>query len=560
VEAVVERSDGQDAALLGAYAARLCAVRTQWDVVRPCEPAPDTPFRHRLAERGIAFEADVVAELITLHPDAVVIDRDLPGREREAATLRALAAGGRIVIGARLPVDAWGGRTGEPDLLVRHGESGYVPVEIKHRRILDRDAATNVDAAIAAPDVEPLADLERERSAPRPGAARGQNGQRADLLQLAHYHRMLEACGHAATVPVGAVIGRERMVVWSDLAEPGQNVLDAYDDAFAHRREVALAAAAHVRDPWLPLPLAPVSISECPSCRWREHCFALLEAREDVSLLPRVTRPAWEALRSIGADTIPQLAALPAGTRVADMTDGALAQAVAQARARTGPDVAYRRPGTRRIHVERADIELDVDMENVEDGAYLWGVLVTDRSGSGLVTPGYHAFFDWDADASLAGVRAFEALWGWLSGVRVRAEERALTLRAYCWSEAAENRWLRIGAAGAGRSAEVERFIASDTWVDLLRVFDAQVITGRSSGLKIVARLLGFDWDEADPSGAESMVWWEGAVDTDATAAERERLRARILAYNRDDVRATLHVREWLTTTGPQLHPLPDRP
>ena len=41
---------------LGAYAARSCAVRAQWDVVRPCEPEPDTPFRAGLARDGIAFE------------------------------------------------------------------------------------------------------------------------------------------------------------------------------------------------------------------------------------------------------------------------------------------------------------------------------------------------------------------------------------------------------------------------------------------------------------------------------------------------------------------------
>jgi len=54
------------------------------------------------------------------------------------------------------------------------------------------------------------------------------------------------------------------------------------------------------------------------------------------------------------------------------------------------------------------------------------------------------------------------------------------------------------------------------------------------------------------------MVWWEGAVDPDAPDEVRERLRERILAYNRDDVRATLHVRDWLATVGPELRALPD--
>ena len=51
---------------------------------------------------------------------------------------------------------------------------------------------------------------------PAPAAARGlpdhtlRLGSRsADFLQLAHYHRMLQACGFAAEPALGAVIGTD---------------------------------------------------------------------------------------------------------------------------------------------------------------------------------------------------------------------------------------------------------------------------------------------------------------------------------------------------------------
>jgi predicted RecB family nuclease len=549
---------------LGAYAARGCAVRTQWDVVQPCEPAPDGPFRVELARKGVAFEGEVFAELRALHDDAVVIDHDLPSTQREAATDAALAGRARIIIGPRLRHDLRSGRVGEPDLLVRHGTAGYRPIDVKHHRTLDAEHPQDLRGVVA------LADLGHRDVAARPREAGTHDAHRGDLLQLAHYWRMLEDLGLAATgVPSGAIIGRERQVVWFDLTEPRfsegagrgerRSALEVYDVEFAERHRVFVAAAAHVADAARPLPLVPVSITECPDCRWREHCGAYLEEREDVSLLPRVTRPSWEALRSIGADTIPQLAALGEGIEVPGMTSGALASAVANARARHGAAIAYRRPGVRSIEVERADVEVDVDMENVEEGAYLWGAHATDHRGSGVVAPGYHAFVDWDADAALAGARAFAGFWAWLSQLRRDCADRGLTLRAYCWSAAAENRWLRAGARALDIEDEVERFIASQEWVDLLRVFDAQVITGRASGLKVVAPLLGFAWDDDDPSGAASMVWWQSAVDAAATTEEREQVRARLLAYNADDVRATLHVRDWLATAGPGLPALPTR-
>ena len=611
----------------GGYVAKRCPVKAQWDTIGPCEPLPHSaPVLRRLA-RGVRFEEQIVAGLLDRHPDACLIDGQHAGRTDEAkadrgtATLAAMRDGVPLIIAGRLPPDQAGRRVGEPDLLVvvagdDGGRPRYRAVDVKHHRSLrplERPGSGSVIAATCSPLTAPWWESAEQN------AALGARKRSADLLQLAHYQRMLEAAGFAADDGrLAGIIGTEGVVTWYDLDAPywrtpsvtagrkNRSTMAVYDFEFDFRLDIIAVAAMHRADSRVSPLVVPVRIGECDECPWWSWCGPQLRLGSgDVSLLPGVGWRAWRVHRdhgvtsraeladldhrtatlvAAGVDLRPIIAAVgsrPDATAIADVValrrrghvaslsaagvstlgDASalsartatysdapmrdLPEQIDSARAALGDHPAYRRRGIERVLVPRGDVEVDVDMENTESGVYLWGALVTDRTGQVGGEAGYRAFHTWDPLPGPAEAEVFADFWRWLTGLRDAVTGSGHSFRAYCYNAAAENGQLRRIGADLGLEREVAGFIASDQWVDLLRVFDRQLITGESVGLKQVAALGEFRWDVTDPGGDMAIVKYDAATDL-AQAAAAERARQWLLDYNRCDVEATRALREWL--------------
>jgi predicted RecB family nuclease len=598
----------------GGYVAKRCPVRAQNDALTPAEPLAPSPVLERRFDRGRLFEADVVAELLRLHPDAVAIDAD-DAATAEAATSDAMSHFTPLILGGRLVGDPIGRRVGKPDLLVTASGGGYRPVDIKHHASIEpaEPEGRGLPALCSELDRPTLEDAEVDD-------VFHARKRKEDILQLAHYQRMLEAAGLAAPGGRhGGIIGVEHRVVWYDLDAPIwrtpsssgkqklRTTMDVYDFEFDFRLDIIAVAQQHLVNPSMELLVVPVRIGECEECPWWDYCRPQLEAGPgDVSLVPRVGWREWkihqdhgvtdraalaaldvttarllasgidvaeligqmdgcapstrlaelpnirrrkvqlERLEAAGISTVAdvsKLSALTASYSGASLTS--LPEQIDHARAALGLDPVYRRRGLDVISVQRADVEVDVDMENVEDGVYLWGALLTHRSVIPASAASYHSFVTWEPLTPEVQAENFLRFWNWLMGIRAASMEVGLTFRAYCYNASAENTYLR----SLGRSTEVldkvEEFIASDGWVDMLRVFDRQLITGGGSGLKAVAPLADFSWSVDDPGGAESMLRYDVAVGS-LSEAERDAARGWLIAYNRGDVEATFAIREWL--------------
>lgn len=352
---------------LGAYAAKQCPYRL-FRENDPFEAAvatePDESLQ-KLFDDGIDFEAAMVAEILALHGDDAVT---IPGRseathdERRAATDAALAARAPIILGALMQPDVDGRRMAEIDLIVATGrttEAGkaeYLPVDVKSHRCTVNTDDTEPHRLVAG--LSDLVSSANERSSPltdSPLDALGAVGPASndtsalagvepryredDCLQLAHYHRLLQAHGHAepdGDEVWGGILGREECVAWFDLQRPAfttltpqefdddgvariafhqrnrstkRTALDRYDFEFGFRLRV-IDAARERTSPDEPPIVHPVAVKECDGCVWRDPCRSDLEASGDVSLVKSVQYPQWRVHRFMGNPTVESLASL----------------------------------------------------------------------------------------------------------------------------------------------------------------------------------------------------------------------------------------------------------
>ena len=311
---MTSRPEVSNVPLQGAYRAGSCPVKAQLDVIEPADRLLPTDLIVLERKEGNVFESEIVAALLAIHPDAILIVRGggTDPIDRAKQTLSAMQSGARLIIGGRIPADEIGRRVGEPDLLIASDSCGYHPVDIKNHKTLEtlNQQIPGQEVPIASlAQADWQAHLFQSNLQPRPNKLI----KKKDLLQLAHYRRMLEACEHAAPQNNAGIIGNNSDVylgahqitlydldapIWSRKSEDNrtekQSTMALYDDNFTFRLAAMAEAEAYKKDQTGEL-LPPVKIGECAKCEWWHHCEQQLEAGSgDVSLLPGIGWSEWK--------------------------------------------------------------------------------------------------------------------------------------------------------------------------------------------------------------------------------------------------------------------------
>lgn len=484
-----------------------------------------TTHRHRVRDALIAADP----------AHWVVIDPTLRAGDRAAATLAACATGTVNIWGGLLPQEPDTGRRGGSEILLRDQDrGGYIPVIVVNHKVTDPRQPEPADFHPTTSDLyhwDPQVDPHRKlRQQPR------------DQQRLAHLYRMLQRHGLASPALVGGVIGYhfDRILV-HDLGP----ILADYDQRYADRIAVVRGE----------LPTVPSKVPECRQCAWWTRspatdtepgrgpgCEGWLIEHRDVSLVAPGSRA--EVLRGHGVETIEDLAAW-VGPDPEDWQHGPFDEAVVTARAWLAGAPLVRR--VERLYVQRADVEVDVDLESYQEyGAYLWGTLLDGT---------YRPFVTWDPLPTEDEGRSFGEFWTWLMTVRAEAAAAGKTFAAYCYSRTAEDKWLYesarrfAGRPGVPTVDQVRAFVDGREWVDMFQAVSDQFICPNGKGLKKIAPVAGFSWRDAEAGGEASMSWYrlavgyEGAVDLSQ--------RTRLLEYNEDDVRATQVLRDWMNPREP---------
>lgn len=258
---------------LGAHIAKYCPQRVAFDYDPTMDPAlkdPVTDTQQQRMDAGIKFEAAIEQVLLAANQSMVCINPDDTAPDREQATAAAMQAGAELIWNARLPRDNNGRRTGEPDLLVRgphrpDGSYTYRPVDVKWHAARPGKGK----------HVVKVSTLDKPRFVNARRFTDMGKSRIDDDLQLAHYIRMLQACGHGPArndKMLAGIIGRDGLLYWVDLSAEDRrltingttakaSMMDIYDHEFGRRLDIVDRAMARK-------PGDPEIVEHCP--RWSE--------------------------------------------------------------------------------------------------------------------------------------------------------------------------------------------------------------------------------------------------------------------------------------------------
>jgi len=465
-----------------------CAHRVYLDANGdPSERREVSSFVKLLWEMGLQTEQE---HLATLEGIPYVDLKPLTLEQALERTNELMEQGAPLIYQGAIQADDWVGR---PDLLVRRNDAGsrfgdyyYEAIDIKAGRARD--------------------ERNGKQTRFKPHYAFQILFYRAILLRLQGY-----------APAVGRIINIDNEIEEFDPAEFDVKFIAALNEV------KQLVAGRQTSE--------PVLGSACQQCEWYLKCRRWVEATQDPSGLFFVGKVKFD-LKRVGLETIRDIAAmdikefLKGPKKIPRMGEATLKRMKERAEVRLAgaPRV---RPGYSFPEVTR-EIYFDIEDDPTRDLTYFYGLVIRERGKE----MGFSYFLARKPEEEEQTVRAF---WEFLAvhdnvvyyvySPKERSTLKRL-MRRYGLEEAVFNRYVE------------QEF---DLYTDLVVKYSDWPTY--SYGIKQIANQIGFRWRDTDPSGANSIAWYNEYLGDPS----RQDLLQRLLDYNEDDCRAMIALKDYFT-------------
>lgn len=442
-----------------------------------------------LWEEGNYHEKEVVAAMDPAPTDLSA----LAGDEKEDATWQAIQRRDPLIYGGRLTHEDL---VGEPDLL-RWTGNGYEPGDIKSGK---GGEGENEEGDVDKP-------------------------KKHYMMQIAHYAHLLERLDLSDRRQRGFIIDRDAKELGYDLTAP-VGVRNRETHLEVYGRLLDQIRAVHAGD----TKTRPALSAVCKECHWRTECRRTVVADDDLTQIAELGRSKRDALfgrfgtvRELAEADISEL--LKGKTGIPTIGSGTLAKFKERAVILTNAIPAYTRQRFE-FDFTHPYLLFDIEDDPLRDVVYLHGFVSVDPATSSAQ---YKAFFADDPTPDAERQAFVEAV------TFLRAWPRDCKMVYYSTHERTKWRKLQQRYPDVATEAEIEEIFdpsfAYDVYTNFVKKHTEWPLNDVS--IKSLAKYLGFQWRDEDPSGASSIVWYH-----EWTKYREPETKKRILDYNEDDCRA----------------------
>ncbi len=334
------------------------------------------------------------------------------------------------------------------------------------------------------------------------------------------FYRMLLDRIQGAFLPVGRIVNVDKAVEEFDPTQFEAEFAEALTRA---QRLVAGQESSE-----------PVLGSHCQLCPWFRRCEQWVNAEADPTGLFFVGKQKFQ-LKEVGLNTIQDIAAMDVAEylkppkKIARMGKQSLQRMKERARVRLAGKPTIR-PGYAFPKVE-TEIYFDIEDDPTQDSTYLFGLLIKEgASREGDRDPRFQYFLARHPDDEEDTVRAF---WGFLA----KADDAVY----YVYSHKERTTLRRLMERYELASDIFEKYVAAEFDLYQHLVVEYSDWPTYSYGIKQIAKMIGFAWRDPDPSGANSIAWYNDYL----ADPGNEAALTRILRYNEDDCRAMVAIKDY---------------